>query len=160
MRKLTLLLATGFGLGLSPVAPGTVGSLLGVLFVVGLRAPGALYQTLFAVLLSLAAIVICDIAEKHFGNKDDRRIVADEYMTFPLCVIGLPWESAPWILVFAFLTHRFFDIIKPFPAWRLQKLQGGRGIVIDDVVSSLYALAANHLAYRLFHAYLGPHLMS
>jgi phosphatidylglycerophosphatase A len=99
--------------------------------------------------LCLASVVLCDIAEKHFGNKDDHRIVADEYMTFPLCVIGLPWQDMPWLLLVAFLTHRFFDIVKPFPAWRAQKLRGGVGIAVDDMISSLYALAANHLLLRL-----------
>jgi phosphatidylglycerophosphatase A len=53
------------------------------------------------------------------------------------------------MLVLAFLTHRVLDIIKPFPARQLQALPGGWGIAVDDVVSSLYALALNHVIYRV-----------
>ena len=150
IRKLSLLFATGFGLGLSPVASGTVGTLLGVLIVIGIPMPSVIWEICLAVLLSLIAIPVCDIAEKHFKTKDDGRIVADEYLTFPLCVIALPWLTFPWLLVVAFLTHRVMDIIKPFPAHRLEDIKGGVGIVVDDVVSSLYALALNHMIYQAF----------
>jgi phosphatidylglycerophosphatase A len=57
----------------------------------------------------------------------------------------LPWS--PWVLLIAFLSCRFFDIVKPPPANQLQRLRGGFGIVIDDVVASLYSLAFNHAVY-------------
>ncbi len=154
IRKATLLVASGLGLGLSPFASGTAGTVLGVVLVVGLAPDAVWVQVCLAALLALLAVPVCDIAEKHFGNKDDGRIVADEYLTFPICVVALPWQMAPWLLVLAFLTHRFFDIVKPFPAGRLQRLAGGKGIVIDDVVSSLYALAVNHAVYWLVRSYL------
>ncbi len=92
----------------------------------------------------LAAIPICGQAEKYFGRKDDCRIVADEYLTFPLCVLWLPWVEHPWLLAVAFVVNRVFDVTKPPPARQAQKLGGGLGVVIDDVISSLYALAVNH----------------
>jgi len=134
--------ATGFGLGLSPFAPGTVGTLLGIVMVwfsnPVLTVP---LQIALAVVLSLIAIPICGVGEKQLGTKDPHAVVADEYLTFPICMIGLPAHS--WILVVAFLSNRFFDIIKPPPARKLQDLHGGFGIVIDDVFSSLYSLAFN-----------------
>jgi|APCry1669188970_1035186.scaffolds.fasta_scaffold11268_3 phosphatidylglycerophosphatase A len=144
IRKVTILLATGFGLGLSPIASGTAGTLLGLVIILALPFTSLVYQLSLAAALVVLAVPICTIAEKHFGKKDDGRIVADEYMTFPICLLGLPWQSDPYLLVLAFLTHRVFDILKPFPAWRIQKLGGGRGIVLDDVISSFYALAVNH----------------
>lgn len=151
MRKIVLCLANGFGLGLSPVAPGTVGSLLGVAIVVGLGFAKVnwCWQAVIAAVLALAAIPICDIAEKHYGTKDDSRIVADEYLTFPICMIGLPWMSHSWLLAVGFVVNRTLDVIKPPPAWQVQKLRGGLGIALDDTISSFYALIVNHLIFKL-----------
>ena len=148
MKQLSILLATGFGLGLSPVASGTVGTLLGLPLVYGLAQVGALpFQIGVVILLSLLAVPICSVAEKHFQTKDDGRIVADEYLTFPICMLGLPLH--PVVLLVAFLSNRFFDIVKIPPAFQLQRLKGGWGIVMDDVVAALYSLAFNHLAVYL-----------
>ncbi len=162
MKKIAVLLANGFGLGLSPIASGTVGTLLAFPIVWGfcrlLEMPqgevwtfsavlaqrtGLMYQVLVAIALSLIAIPICGVAEKHYGTKDDGRVVADEYLTFPICMIGLPWN--PWVLLVAFLSCRVFDIVKPPPANQLQSIGGGTGIVIDDVFASFYSLIFNHL---------------
>ncbi|MBT3194200.1 MAG: phosphatidylglycerophosphatase A [Verrucomicrobia bacterium] len=151
MKKLAVLLANGFGLGLSPIASGTVGTLLALpivwLFCQLLEVSGGVvWQCVIALGLSLLAIPICSVAEKHYGTKDDGRIVADEYLTFPICMIGLPWN--PWVLLVAFLSCRFFDIVKPPPANQLQRIRGGFGIVVDDVMASLYSLAFNYLVFR------------
>ncbi len=152
MKKTAILLATGFGLGHSPWAPGTVGSFWGVLLCLlinhYLGVPG---QIVVGVVFSLLAIPICSVAEKHFGTKDPHCIVADEYMTFSLCMIGLPLN--PWMLAIAFVSNRFFDIVKLPPAYSLQRLQGGLGIVVDDVFASLYSLAVNWAAYLLLLHY-------
>ena len=147
-----MLLANGFGLGLSPIASGTVGTLLALpivwFFCQLLTVSGGIFwQCIVALVLSLVAIPICGAAEKHYGTKDDGRIVADEYLTFPICMIGLPWN--PWVLLVAFLSCRFFDIVKPPPANQLQRIRGGVGIVVDDVMASLYSLAFNYLFIRL-----------
>lgn len=154
VRKLTLLAACGFGLGLSPVASGTAGTLAGLVFVLGFPFESWVAQALYAALLAALAVPLCGIAEAHFGKKDDGRIVADEYLTFPICVIGLPVVDQPLLLVVAFVTHRIMDIIKPFPAFRLQSVKGGPGIVLDDVASSIYALALNHVLWAAFHRYI------
>jgi len=146
--RVSVWLATGFGLGLMPVASGTFGTLLALPIVWLFWAHweiGLVWQVVVAAGLSLAAIPVCSVAEGHFGTKDDGRIVADEYMTFPLCMIGLPWN--PWVLLTAFLSCRFFDIAKPAPANQLQRIKGGTGIVIDDVVASLYSLLFNQVIY-------------
>lgn len=144
-RKLSLVLATGFGLGYSPVASGTAGTLPGLLIVWAVWPHGLPWQIASAILLPLLAIPLCGAAERHFGKKDDGRIVADEYMIFPISMVGLP--LTPWVVAMAFLSSRFFDVLKPPPARRLQSLRGGTGIVIDDVFAALYSLAANHIAY-------------
>lgn len=142
---LVILAATGWGLGLSPFASGTIGALPGV-GIVWLAAcagvVGLKDQVVFAAALMLLAVPICHLAEHHFGRKDDGRIVADEYLTFPIGLIGLP--LIPWVVVMAFVTNRVFDILKPPPANRFQRLPGGLGIVLDDAVSAFYSLLVNH----------------
>ena len=148
--RMILLLATAFGLGLAPVASGTVGSVLGVwLACAATLLPSVWLQVLLALVLAGAAIPICDRAERLFGIKDDHRIVADEYLTFPLCTIGIPILARAWWLLFAFVLSRLLDVIKPPPARKAQDLNGGLGIVLDDVVSSLYTLGLLHLALWL-----------
>ncbi|HMP90682.1 MAG TPA: phosphatidylglycerophosphatase A [Kiritimatiellia bacterium] len=143
-----VLLATGFGLGLSPVASGTFGALLGIPLTYFLFSwqTGVIAQIVLAAMLSLISIPICDKAEKALGGKkDDGRIVADEYLTVPITLIGLPLN--PVMMGVAFLTHRILDIMKPPPARGLQRLPGGLGVTIDDVISSIYALGVNWLLY-------------
>ena len=144
MKRLAILCATGFGLGYAPVASGTFGSLLGIPLAILMRGWPLWTQTLYCVGLALIAMFVCGVAEKHFGTKDDGRIVADEYVTLPIVLIGMLPASGPvvdcWlVLTVAFVVHRVLDIIKPFPAGRLQDVRGGPGIVLDDVVSSAYA---------------------
>ncbi len=150
-RRAMFVAATGFGLGFSPYASGTAGTLLGIplMFCLAPVWGGAIaWQIFFCVLLTAAAIPLCDVAEKHFKRKDDGRIVADEYLTFPICMIGLP-ICLP-ALAIAFVTNRILDIIKPPPANWAQKLPGGYGIVADDAISALYSLALNHVLFSLF----------
>ncbi len=139
-------LATGFGLGYSPIASGTVGSLPGVLIVVLVGWLGWSWplQALAAAVMTLAAVPICGHAEDRFGRKDDGRIVADEYLTYLICMIGIPWQAHPWFLAVAFVVNRIMDIAKPPPARQAQGLAGGIGIVLDDVLACFYALAVNH----------------
>jgi len=144
-ERLAFVAGTGFGLGYAPKASGTVGTLPGVLLVLVTHRAGLGLEIAIAIGLALLAIPICDVAERRLGKKDDGRIVADEYLTFPLCMLGLPRE--PWLLAVAFLSVRFFDVVKPPPARRLQSLGGGLGVAIDDVFASLYSLAANWVVY-------------
>lgn len=154
MQRILAFLGVGFGLGYSPFAPGTVGCLLGLPLAWALNTHvGVPVQVAAALVLSLAAIPLCSAAEAKLGGKDPKPCVADEYLTFPLCMIGLPVLGQPGgalMMAFAFCTNRFFDIVKIWPAHGLQRLKGGFGIVIDDVFAALYALAVNHAAYRVF----------
>jgi len=153
-KKGVTAIASGFGLGYSPFASGTVGSLWGVLIVLGLASLNLSLPTYIAVSvgLTLLAIPICHIAEQVFQKKDDGRIVADEFMTFPICVIGLTPYFADhwWLLPFAFCTNRFFDIVKLPPADQMEHLSGGVGITLDDAAASFYSLIANWVAFYLF----------
>ena len=154
LRNIAVAIATGFGLGYSPVASGTAGALLGLPLVYFVTAPLSVpLQLAVAVALCLLCIPICDAAEQKFRTKDDGRVVADEYLTFPLCLVGLP--ATPLMLAVGFVASRAFDILKPPPAHGLQRLKGGLGITIDDVIANVYCLAFNHAAYWLVLKKLG-----
>lgn len=142
-------MATGFGAGLSPVMPGTVGTLWGIpLAWAVVQLPSLALQIVVCIVLTLSAVPVCAAAEKQLGKgKDPGCIVADEYLTLPICYLGLPFT--PWVVLSGFVLHRIFDITKPPPIRQLQRLKGGVGIVIDDFVAALLALAANHLLFRL-----------
>ena len=152
MKRFCLFIATGFGLGLiAPVAPGTVGSIPGVALAYAVCALPHWLQIPVCMALTLLAVPFCEIAERILGVHDDGRITADEWMLYPVAFIGIPLAEIPWwsMLVF-FAVVRFIDIVKPWPARGLQSLPGGRGIVIDDFVANLYALAVNWGIYLAF----------
>lgn len=149
-RRIPTLIATGFGLGYAPVASGTFGALLGCLIVWRLTGLPLWLQIIICIACSLACIPICSYAEKALGGeKDNGKIVADEYLTFPICMLGMYhlWQQTWWLMPMCFIVNRIMDIIKPFPAYRLQSLPSGLGITIDDVIASLYALGINWVLY-------------
>lgn len=148
MEKINKFLATGFGTGLAPVASGTFGTIPGVLIALAMTRLPIVWQCGIAAVLTLLAIPICSAGERIFRQKDDGRIVADEYLTFPICVIGLPILQEPVMLAIAFVVCRILDIIKPFPAFSSQKLKGGLGITADDFISNVYALGVNWAIYK------------
>ena len=153
MRKVILLVSSGFGLGYSPFASGTCGALLGVPLGLALTSfHGHLaVQLAIAAILTLLAVPVCDAAEKIYGVKDDGRIVADEYMLLPICFIGhaplwsmiaaggeAAWRALAFVAV-VFAISRVTDILKPSPARQLQAVRGGLGIVLDDLVADIYS---------------------
>jgi phosphatidylglycerophosphatase A len=136
-EKLIKFLATGFGAGLAPVAPGTIGTLVGVgICLICWYLPWPLR---FFIVIALAgfSIYIAGLAEKIYRKKDDQRIVIDEIAGFQVTM--LPMTITGLHLLFAFVLFRIFDILKPFPLRDLQKISGGLGIVLDDVAAGIYA---------------------
>lgn len=155
-EKMAMLITTGFGISLiSPFASGTFGSIPGVLLSLWTVCIPVPLQALFCLGMTFFAIPFCTIGESVFQEKDDGRIVADEWMLFPITVIGLPLWQNGWLLPVCFVVTRVCDIIKPWPARGLQRLNGGLGVVIDDFFADLYALGINWciwLAYLHFAA--------
>jgi len=133
-EKIIKLLATGFGSGLSPFAPGTMGTLVGIPVCLPLSWP---VRFLVAIILSALAVYISGRAETIYLKKDDQRIVIDEIAGFQVAM--LPVAITGWHLCFAFVLFRIFDIWKPFPIRNLQQLPGGWGVVIDDIAAGIYA---------------------
>ncbi len=130
-------IATGFGSGLAPLAPGTVGSLTALLpwfFLHELTAAAYLGVCLAYFLVSVwAAQWVID----RLGVDDPGVVVADEWVGLWLTLFLVPAEPL-WILI-GFAVFRFFDILKPWPvSWADQKLHGGFGSMLDDVIAGIY----------------------
>lgn len=149
MRRFCLFVASGFGLGLvAPFAPGTFGSLPGVALAYVTTSLPVWLQMPVCLGFTLLAIPFCDVAEKILGIKDDGRITADEWMLYPIALIGIPVAELPlWMMAVFFCVIRAVDILKPWPCRGLQAIPGGRGIVIDDFFANLYSLGINWLIY-------------
>jgi len=133
-----LLLAFGFGSGKSPVAPGTFGTVVGVLcFPVLALLPLPAYVGV-VLLLSVLGIWVCDHASKKLGVHDHGGIVFDEMAGYWLAMTAFPvtWQ---WMLL-GFVLFRFFDIVKPWPIrWLDRRVQGGFGIMVDDLLAGVFA---------------------
>jgi phosphatidylglycerophosphatase A len=133
------ILAFGFGTGLSPVAPGTVGSLIGVLFAWLTLDLGLPLQLAVAAAISFAGIWICGESARRIGVHDHGGIVWDEIAGMYITLLAAPPTIAGWTL--GFLLFRVFDIAKPWPIRDLDhRLGGGLGIMLDDLAAALYAL--------------------
>jgi phosphatidylglycerophosphatase A len=149
-----MLLATGFGTGFGPIAPGTWGSLPGLAFAWGLdRLAGRWAVLAGAAFFSLAGVWASGRAEALLGEKDPGCVVVDEIAGQLVALLFLP--TATRVLVAAFLIFRVLDVIKPWPARRLEAIEGGSGIMADDLVVGLYANLILH-GLALWHpAWLG-----
>lgn len=158
------MMLTAFGLGLAPKAPGTIGSLPPVmlaLILVWLAAPlWVVNIALLAlgILFGWACVRFGAFAERSLGEKDPSEIVADEVAGQVLPLLFLPWmvggeeRAMIWnvaLAATAFITFRLFDITKPPPVRRTERLGGGTGILVDDIVAGVYALIATQLAALL-----------
>ena len=138
--RLDYFLAFGLGSGLAPVAPGTAGSVMGLLlFMPVLNAPLPV-QVVIIVIGFVLGVWVSDRVAKHMEVKDPGGIVWDEFVGMWITLLWLPSEI--WLLP-AFLLFRLFDIWKPWPVRVAdEKLAGGLGIMLDDVFAGLYAMAA------------------
>ncbi|MBT5483086.1 MAG: phosphatidylglycerophosphatase A [Gammaproteobacteria bacterium] len=132
-------LAFGFGAGLAPKAPGTMGTLVAVpLFLLLAYLPVYVYLALITAAF-LVGIYLCGRTASDLGVHDHGGIVWDEFVGYWITMILVPvtWY---WVLA-GFVLFRVFDILKPFPiGWLDKKVGGGLGIMIDDVLAGVYAL--------------------
>ncbi len=148
MDRLFMALATGFGLGYLPKAPGTWGTLLALpihYLIVQLPLQG--YVTAIAIIIVIA-IVAAGSAEKIMDKPDPGSVVIDEVAGMLIAMIAIPAHPLAWLL--AFILFRLFDIFKPFPVnFFDQHFHGGLGIVLDDLMAGLYALASLQLLWYL-----------
>ena len=138
-RKLIIkFLASGFYAGYTPLAPGTAGSLVGILLYLLLQnISDALYITVVALLI-VAGVYISAQAENIFQKKDCSNIVIDEIAGMLIALAFLPGGIK--FIIAGFIVFRIFDIIKPFPIRTIDRnLGGGWGIMLDDVMAGVFA---------------------
>ena len=151
-----LWLAQGFDVGRIPWAPGTFGSLVGLLWFAVLLVPGSLMIYLAGIVVSIAvSVLVCTEAERILGETDPGSVVLDEIIALPICF--LPWVAQEYFRLGAmppaevffsgkavlgsagiFLLFRVFDITKPWPVRQSQSLPAGFGVTIDDCLAAGY----------------------
>jgi phosphatidylglycerophosphatase A len=147
-----LAIATVFGVGYAPVAPGTFGSAAGLLLWWLLPA-STVTHVIVIVALFAAGSWSGSIAERHFGRTDPGQVVIDEVMGM---LITLFLNPVGWIgAVLGFFMFRVFDVIKPYPSDRLERLHGGVGVMADDGMAAIYANLALRAALALGSRVIG-----
>lgn len=148
---LAIFIATGGGAGFLPKAPGTAGAAVGVLVYLGMHAAGAGAYFPHAILLILFAGTLAAHRVENFWGHDSQRIVVDEVVGQMIAFSLAGKAQLSGVSIFAgFVLFRVFDITKPFPIRRFEKLPGGVGVMADDVGAGIYALALLTLAQYVF----------
>ena len=131
-------LALGFGSGLSPKVPGTVGTIASIPIWLWLAEQSLLFQSFFLVAAFFIGIYFCDKTGKDLGVQDHGAIVWDEFFGFWLTMMFAP-AGFIWVLL-GFILFRLFDIWKPWPINYLDKhVHGGLGVMLDDVLAGVFA---------------------
>lgn len=175
MNSLILWIAQGFGVGRLPVAPGTFGSALGLLWFAALLG-GGFRLFLLGTLGGLAvSIWLCGEAERLLHAKDPGCIVLDEIVAIPVCFAGwvmwhvlatgrMPSPSGlvagrTWIFALGvFLAFRLFDVLKPWPVRQSQALPGGVGVTVDDLLAAVYVNGVFFLTLAVMESWWPQHL--
>jgi phosphatidylglycerophosphatase A len=166
LHAMILLFAQGFGVGRIPFAPGTWGSLVGLLWFAALLATRRYELYLLGTLCGAGLSVwLCGAAERILKQKDPSSVVLDEIIAIPFCF--LPWITAQWLgsgklpaletfltsqgllaVAVIFVLFRVLDIWKPWPIRRSQRLPGGWGVTVDDLLAAAYVALLSLLFVR------------
>jgi len=143
------LLASGFFSGHIPFAPGTMGTIAAIpLYLLLVGSLQGWWYAGAVVALTVVAVWISGLAEKIYGRKDPPQVVIDEIAGFMLTMTAVPPRAM--YIVMGFILFRVFDILKPQPAaWINDRMRGGSGIVLDDIVAGLYANIILQFLYRV-----------
>jgi phosphatidylglycerophosphatase A len=138
VTRLAVILATFAYAGYFPVAPGTVGSAAGLLVYLLVRWSGSpVVEVALIVVLFAAGVWAGTTAEQYFGGIDPGPVVIDEVVGMLITLAFVPVGLAGALT--GFVLFRVFDVIKPFPAGRLERLPGGLGVMADDAMAAVYA---------------------
>ena len=140
LKDPVVLIAVGFGSGLAPKAPGTAGTLIAIPLYVLMQPLPLISYLLITTCLFIAGIWICTYAAEKLGVHDHPSIVFDEIVGYLITMIAAP---EGWLVIVAgFVLFRFLDAVKPWPiSWFDRNVSGGLGIMIDDVVAGVIAMA-------------------
>ena len=139
----------GFGSGLAPKAPGTLGTMIGLPLFWLISSYALSTQLIIITALFIVGIYVCDKTGKALGVADHGAIVWDEIVAMMLVLSFTALDAFAWFI--AFLLFRLFDIWKPFPIRQFDaKLKNGFGVMFDDVLAAIYAIFALRLFYNIF----------
>ncbi len=145
------MLFTGFYSGYSPFAPGTAGTLVAALiYIIAYQfiGPRIVWVNAILLLLSLVpAVYLCGEGARHFGKEDPGSVVLDEMLGYMVTILFIPFSYTSAILAFVFF--RFFDILKPWPIRKIEKIGGGLGILADDLFAGVYAAISLRVVLHL-----------
>ncbi len=142
-------LAFGFGSGLSPKAPGTMGTIVAVPLYLLMADMGLTAYIAMLVITFAIGVYLCDKTSKDMGVHDHGGIVWDEFVGYWITMLAAP-QGWQWVLL-GFVLFRFFDVVKPWPiSWLDKHVQGGFGIMIDDVLAGFMALLVMQVSYAFW----------
>lgn len=149
MRWFHFIIATGIGVGYSPLAPGTAGSAMGWMLAFFVFKANVIFLLSFTITFFIVGVLSSNFLEKELNIVDPPIVVIDEIVGMWIGLFLLPLNLKYYLL--AFILFRFFDIIKPFPIGSMQKLHGGWGIMLDDVTAGVYSFLTIHLLRGIIH---------
>jgi phosphatidylglycerophosphatase A len=148
VTRLAVFIATVGYCGYFPIAPGTVGSAAGLVFYLAVWwAQSPVFEVALIVVLFAAGIWAGTTSERYFGGIDPGPIVMDEVVGMLITLAFIPVSITGALI--GFLLFRIFDVIKPFPAGRFEKLHGGLGVMADDAMAAIYANIALRIILSL-----------
>ncbi|NOY83741.1 MAG: phosphatidylglycerophosphatase A [Nitrospirae bacterium] len=145
--KWAVWISTCGGIGYFPRFPGTIGSIAGLMLFLPFRALPLFPYLVVLIVLFFLGVWASNVSERFFKRKDASHIVIDEVLAVFLVSYFLP-QTWPWLLA-GLIVFRIFDIVKPPPIKIFEKLPGGWGVMVDDVIAALYSLGLLHLV-RVF----------
>jgi phosphatidylglycerophosphatase A len=146
MKRFGLALATAAGAGYFPIAPGTIGSAIGIGVYALVRDWSLVSQGVVIGVLALSGTWAAGVAEAHFGRSDPGQVIIDEVVG-QLVTLFATGAHLPMAVV-GFLIFRVLDIVKPWPARQFERLPGGVGIMADDVMAGAYGNLVLRLMMR------------
>ena len=139
-KKITEVIASCFYIGYIPGAPGTYGSLFALLLISQFS---FLTKNISVIFFIVIGLIFSTLMEKQTGKKDDQRIVIDEFVGMLITFYFV--EPNLSYLIIGFILFRLYDIYKPYPIKKTQKLPSGWGILLDDVLAGVYARIVLHI---------------
>ncbi len=145
------LIVTGFGAGYLPIGPGSWGTFPGMFLCWLMQVLSSVFYLGFILLLGWVTVPLVTEIEKQLGKKDHGAIVIDEIIAFPLTMFLIPLSLGTLLL--GFFLNRLMDTLKPWPCKRFEELQGGWGVMLDDLMAAIYSCIGMHFALHFW-----PHL--
>lgn len=141
-KKLAEFIATIGYAGYFPIASGTLGSILGMILYYFVK-DNCISYLIAASLLFALGFIASDVHEKHTGKKDPHEVIIDEAAGIFIVYLFIPFSVT--LFIAGFFIYRIFDVLKPFPIRRLERLPGGIGIMADDILAAIYANICLHI---------------